>query len=59
MQDYYNNIDSLLDYIKELSDMYPKKSLTELISMSGDVVVPYIDNKSLTDSIKKVILQNM
>ena len=59
MGDYYNNIDGLLEYIKELSDLYPKKSLTELISMSAEIPVPYVDNRSLMDAIKKVILQNM
>lgn len=56
---YYSNIDGLLDYIRELSELYPKKSLTELISMAGEIPVPYLDNQSLRDSIKKIILQNM
>lgn len=57
--DYYSNIDGLMDYLKELSQLYPKKSLTELISMAGEIPVPYLDNKDLMDSIKKIILQNM
>lgn len=59
MSDYYNNIEGLLEYLRELSDMFPHKSLTDLIAMAGEMHVDYISNRDLMDSVKKLILQNL